>query len=68
MEVEEESGEEIPLDPAEQQILDTANQLQAMGYSAEDVRQSNGSEVQSMNASAQANGNIELAITLLEGN
>ncbi|KAK8799142.1 hypothetical protein WA171_005890, partial [Blastocystis sp. BT1] len=58
MDVEEESGEEIPLDPSEQQILDTANQLQAMGYSAED----------SMNASAQANGNIELAITLLEGN
>ena len=37
MDVEEESGEEIPLDPSEQQILDTANQLQAMGYSAEDV-------------------------------
>jgi len=26
MDVEEESGEEIPLDPSEQQILDTANQ------------------------------------------
>ena len=37
MDVEEESGEEIPLGPSEQQILDTANQLQAMGYSAEDV-------------------------------
>lgn len=35
--MEEESGEEIPLDPSEQQVLDTAAQLQAMGYSAEDV-------------------------------
>ena len=30
--------EEIPLDEVDQQILDTAKQLKAMGYSEEDVR------------------------------
>lgn len=35
---EEEEEEEIPLDEVDQQILETAKQLKAMGYSEEDVR------------------------------
>ena len=38
----EDEEEEIPLDEIDQQILETAKQLSAMGYSEEEVRRENG--------------------------